>query len=302
MINFKEIKYNDDSWELFARDFLSERGFYIESPPDRGADGGKDLLVTETIKGKLHRSEFRWLVSCKHFAHSNKSVNENNDEKNILERIKSFKADGFIGFYSTLPSSGLNSRLNALKQSKDIKDYCIFDGKSIENFLITGGYSHLLMRYLPESYKIIKPIELVLDKYRPLYCIECGKDLLIELYKSNYNANIVYAYKYDNESSITKYEEIYCCCKKCDSKAEVKMRGKGYMTSWTDISDIVIPVEFLRFIFATMNRLREGSDLYTEKAYKQEKDILIALSQKVLRTTTEKERERFNQLQSLPPH
>jgi hypothetical protein len=48
------------------------------------------LLITEEVKGKLHRDKFRWLVSCKHYATSNKSVNEN-DERNILERLKGFK-------------------------------------------------------------------------------------------------------------------------------------------------------------------------------------------------------------------
>ena len=301
MINFKEIRNDDDTWELFARDFLSELGFYIEFPPNRGADGGKDLIVTETIKGKVHKSEFRWLVSCKHHAHSNKSVNERNHEKNILERVKSFKADGFIGFYSTLASSGLVNRLIDLKESKNIKDFDIFDGKKIENLLITVGYSHLLMRYFPDSYKSVKPLELILDQYKPLICANCGKDLLKELYKSNYNANLVYAYKYINGSP-TKYEEIYCCCKKCDKVMEKRMSNRGLMTSWVDISDLTIPPEFLRYIFASMNRIRSGDDLYTDEAYKQEKNILIALSQKVLRSTTNDERERFKKLMSLPPH
>jgi hypothetical protein len=301
MIDFKEIRNDDDTWELFTRDFLSELGFYIESPPSRGPDGGKDLLVTETIKGNIHRSEFRWLVSCKHYAHTSRSVNENDHEKNILERVKSFKADGFIGFYSTLASSGLGNRLNALKESKDIKDFDIFDGRKIVNYLITVGYSHLLMRYFPESYKSVKPLELVSDKYEPLPCLECGKDLLKELYKSEYNANIVYAYKYISGQP-NKYEKVYCCCKACDGILQKKMRCMGFTTSWSDISDITMPVEFLRYIFATMNRIRYGNDIYTDDAYKEEKAILIALSQKVLRSTTIKERERFNLLRSLPPH
>ncbi len=40
MIDFKEIP-TGEIWELFARDFLQERGFYIESMPDRGADAGR---------------------------------------------------------------------------------------------------------------------------------------------------------------------------------------------------------------------------------------------------------------------
>ena len=51
MIDFKEIPADGEVWEMFARDFLAETGFQIETPPDRGADGGKDLLVTERLVG-----------------------------------------------------------------------------------------------------------------------------------------------------------------------------------------------------------------------------------------------------------
>jgi hypothetical protein len=83
LIDFKEISSDGETWELFARDFLEEMGFFIETPPDRVADGDKDMLITEEVKGKLHRDKFRWLVSCKHHAHSDKAVNENDHEKNM---------------------------------------------------------------------------------------------------------------------------------------------------------------------------------------------------------------------------
>ena len=56
------------------------------------------MLVTEETHGALFKGRFRWLVSCKHFAKSGKSINER-DELNILERMESFCAQGFIGFY-----------------------------------------------------------------------------------------------------------------------------------------------------------------------------------------------------------
>jgi len=49
MIDFTEVSYDRDDWELFSRDFLQTIGLHIEVPPDRGADHGRDLLVTETI-------------------------------------------------------------------------------------------------------------------------------------------------------------------------------------------------------------------------------------------------------------
>ena len=69
------------------------------------------MLISEQLKGNLNKYRFQWLVSCKHFAKSGNSVKET-DEPNILERLSSFNADGFIGFYSTLPSSGLTEMIS----------------------------------------------------------------------------------------------------------------------------------------------------------------------------------------------
>ena len=300
MIDFKEIPKDGEKWELFARDFLESFGFYVEIPPDRGSDGGRDIIVVEKIKGKLHSSKLRWLVSCKHFAHSNKAVNENDHEKNLLERIKAFKADGFIGFYSTIASSGLNQRLSQLRENLQIKDYKIFDGKTIENYLVTVGYSHLLLRYFPESYKNVKPLHALIQKYEPLRCNYCGKDLLISLFDKKFNgAVMVQVFKNQNGKEVIY--DVYCACKgKCDTILEKKYILQGLQTGWNDISDIIIPVEYLRLIFAVMNRIRNGIDIYTDEAYKKQKSIFIKIAQKVLRYTTEKEKERFALLQSLP--
>ena len=36
-----------------------KKGFFIESPPDRGPNRGKDLLVTEELSGHLGKYKFR---------------------------------------------------------------------------------------------------------------------------------------------------------------------------------------------------------------------------------------------------
>ena len=300
MINFKEIPHDGDLWELFARDFLQRMGFDIESPPDRGPDGGKDMLITEDIKGTVFQGRFRWLVSCKHFSHSGNSVSEAN-EPSILERVKSFKADGFIGFYSTIVSSGLNTRLRLLRDTQDIKDYRIFDYKLIENYLLTAGFSESMLRYFPESYKLIRPLHLLMDKYEPLLCDYCEKDLLELLFKEEYMALIAFASHFSEDHSIEYIDDIYCACKgDCDRNLQAQARSEGRITGWRDISDLVIPVEYLRFIFAIMNRLRAGHDVYSDVAYKKLRKIIIALSQKVLRFTTQEERKRILELLQFP--
>ncbi len=301
MIDFKEIPDDGEVWEQFARDFLAETGFQIETPPDRGADGGKDFLVTERLVGKVNTYPFRWLVSCKHFAKSNKSVSEH-DEPNIRERLESFRADGFLGFYSTLPSSGFNTRLTALRNENKIRDYRIFDSREIENYLIRIGYSKLMMRYLPESYKRIKPLHLLMGKYEPLHCDVCGKDLLEELYHKNYQAIIVMDQTYTKDYSKMYVHDFFWVCKgKCDKAISARIRSvPEHSDQWEDISDLDIPLKFLQWLFAHLNTIRSGETVYDDKAFERVKYFIGAMAQRVFREMTELERERFIDLQRLP--
>jgi hypothetical protein len=299
MIDFTEIQ-NGEVWELFARDFLTELGFYVESSPDRGSDAGKDILVSEELGGTLGSYRLRWLVSCKHNAVSGKSVNED-EERNILERMESFEADGFIGFYSTVPSSGLNSRLRQLRDGGRIKDFRIFDHKLIENYLIRIGYSMLLMRYFPQSYRVVKPLHLLTSEYIPLKCKICQKDLLHALYEEDYQGVIVFIHPLDEDlTGPTEVEEIYWACKGgCDHKLEEKLTSQNKYSGWEDITDLSIPTFFIKFVLSTMNATQLGTNKFSDTAYEQLKMFILAMSQKVLRETTPREKERVGELLSM---
>ena len=156
VLDLKEIPqantgYGDqDTFELFARDFFLNLNFEIETHPSRGADGGTDLIVAEPLAGVITKKVFRWLVSCKHYAHSGRSVPPN-DEGDIPGRLEQFGCQGFIAFYSTLPSSGLTNKLESYKTRFGIE---IFDYKRIEHFLVAQrSLRHVLRRYFPNSYQ-----------------------------------------------------------------------------------------------------------------------------------------------------
>jgi hypothetical protein len=300
MIDFKEIQ-DGEKWELFCRDFLLANGFYIESPPNRGADGGKDLLVTEELTGKLHKRRFRWLVSCKHHAASGNSVSETEHERNILERIKAFKAHGFIGFYSTLASSGLNTRLEQLLTADEIESYRIFDGKLIENTMLGLGFSRLLLRYFPESYKKIRPLHNIFKDYVPLECDYCKKDLLRALDDDEYSGVVSQAQKLEPDDTL-KIEHVYVACKgECDKCLERMYFDRyGLTTAWHDISDMAMPNEYLRWVVALMNNLRDPKIIYSKAAFEKEKLIVMTLAQKVFREVTSLERKRFTDLVNIP--
>ncbi len=163
LIDFKEIEKansgtgNQDEFELFARDFFENIGFEILSNPSRGADGGIDLKVKEIRKGVSgQQTEINWLVSCKHYAHSGKAINSD-IESDILDRVNSNNCDGFIGFYSTLPSSGLQNKLEGISNKIE---HIIYDSKRIEREIIGyGNWVNIFQRYFPVSYKKWKSID-----------------------------------------------------------------------------------------------------------------------------------------------
>ena len=156
IIDFKEIPQaniangEQDTFELFTRDFFNELGFIIVEAPSRGSDDGKDLLIEEEVKGIITNKKKRWLVSCKHKSFSGNSVGRD-DEIDIAGRINEHNVDGFIAFYSTLPSSGLISKMKPLIESGQIS---IWDREKIEEKLISDIRLRVVFkRYFPESYK-----------------------------------------------------------------------------------------------------------------------------------------------------
>lgn len=150
-VDFKEIPLDNaldgaiEQWNIFAREFISNVvKFEILSGVGQGVDFGKDLIV----KGSFNDSNpICWLVSCKHYAHSGKSVGKN-DEQSITDRIQAHKCEGFIAFYSTVPSSEVLNRIENIDNSK------IYDCGVIENELLSSDIGiEMFQRFFPNSYK-----------------------------------------------------------------------------------------------------------------------------------------------------
>ena len=297
MIDFKEMAKDGEKWELFARDFFSELGFVIETPPNRGPDGGKDFLISESAKGNLSSYFVRWMVSCKNNVQSGKAVNES-DEQNILERCKGFRCDRFIGFYSTISSSGLGNRLEMLRNSGDLGDYKVFDSGEIERFLIEYGMSKLIFQYFPESYKKIRPLHEIFDGLIELKCDCCGRNLLDDLGLRKENSLVSDVGSYDAETGITEIRDVYFACKgECDMALENRaMTDRRSFTSWRDISDLAKPNQYLQYLLALINQLHDEKFKYSDKAIERQKYLLSAMAQKVFHEVTPKEKEELREL------
>ena len=287
-----------DLFELFARDFLTEiLNFRILSEPSRGADGGKDILAEEKLFGTLSDNRTVWLVSCKHKAHSGRSVTPD-DETNITDRLAQFNADGFIGFYSTLPSSGLNARFDSYKSKYKFQ---VFDKEKIESFILNKKRYELFQRYFPKSYS--KWVETenkrlpskILASYEPLKCAVCGIDLLDP---ENEDHGIV---GFVTDPKTHKCIHCYTACRgDCDDKMDAHYAALRQYTAWNDINDLLIPTLFLQKNMAIINQLHNGALEFEDEGLEEYKQILIRISQYVFRHQSEAELRRIQQLSILP--
>ncbi|MEL0653549.1 restriction endonuclease [Pseudoalteromonas issachenkonii] len=191
-VDFREMPQGNvsngdqDAFELFARDLLEAIGFKIIKGPARGSDDRKDLIISELREGRLGNTEVKYLVSCKHFAHTkqeNKSVG-NNQEPDIVGRLKNNGCTGFIGFYSTIASEALQRELKEAQRNNpaDLLELQILDKAKIVDFLHNNEKTMALYkRYFPSSFKSNWRYDMKsnLYAYKPeISCLVCGGDIL----------------------------------------------------------------------------------------------------------------------------
>lgn len=300
-IDFSEIPIantgvgNQDSFELFTRDFFSVLGFEIEEGPSRGSDGGKDLIVREKLTGTVSQLTRRWVVSCKHFAHSKKAVGDK-DEIDILGRVRKFKADGFMAFYSTVPSSGL---MRTFQSHQDETAIEVWDHERIEHQIISEGRLQIIFqRYFPKSYKAWRkrnerePAQ-VFDEYSPLQCAVCGTDLL-----PHKSGNVALVMEWNDDSSIHRIIDVYWACRgRCDRIMDHKYRQ---VSAWESIEDLSLPVVYVRWFISTFNNLRLGRWVFSDEAFEKYKEFTICMSQIVVRETTPEQWQRIRELTDIP--
>ncbi|MUL11893.1 hypothetical protein GNP59_18765 [Aliivibrio fischeri] len=304
ILDFKEIPMahkgggEQDKFELFSRDFFQNIGYQISSAPGRGADGGKDLILTEVRKGIASNTEVRWLVSCKHKAHSGFSVLKT-DEPEISDSLKAHNCTGFIGFYSTLPSSGLVAKVESMA---DIENQ-FFDSSKIEQALLTNPKClELAKRYFPISFKNWtdenpQPAQIFSD-HEPFKCHHCNATL-------NYDSwGIVTSWsKYEETENglIKKIRNQYVCCGgDCDDILSRRYFTDGYTDAWADLKDYFTPTLYLKAVMGFCNELNDPTIEYSAEAFDQEKSILIKAYPYVCRNLTESESSNVRDLGMIP--
>ncbi len=116
----------------------------------RGSDQGRDLLFIERRKGALGSEDVRWLVSCKDFANSGRSVSEQ-DVGQVSDKVIQHGAAGFLLVTTTTASTGLKAMLDGIQANGRTKTQ-VWDRHELEDMLLQDAHLDLTKRYLPQSY------------------------------------------------------------------------------------------------------------------------------------------------------
>jgi len=298
ILDFKDIPQANlanglqDTFELFARDFLETIGYVIIQHPDRGADGKKDLIVKEIRTGLSGSTSITWLVSCKHYAHSGKSIPDR-DEPNILERLLQHKCDGFMGFYSTLPSSSLGGLLEGIKKSVHITT---FDREKIESSLLKSQDGlKLASRYFAKSFASYlqenpKPAK-IFDNESTIHCEYCNKDLLAE--KEGIFVLLRESIDEDGgEYSFGAYLNAYFSCKgECDYVLKSRYLLKNTLVDrWIDISKFTSPVGYITRQMSWLNSFQKEKTEISDEAFEKLKKLFISTFPHISREPTTDEK------------
>jgi hypothetical protein len=255
--------------------------------------------VEELRTGIIGETRRKWLVSCKHKAHSGASVNPT-DEPDIHDRVKTHECDGFLAVYSSVPSSGLAAKLNATKLPFEVQ---VYDHERIEKHLLQTPLGvRLAKRFFPKSIgrwegNQSSPAR-IFTQPPELLCKYCGKSLL---WPKPHGIYVEWT-KLDDDggANVGRIEHLYWCCKgACDQGLKLRHRRKGIVDGWEDIPDMIIPTVFIRWVIVMLNEM-DGGVAYSQEAFANAKKLLMNLFPLVARHLTDDEKEEVKGLMQIP--
>lgn len=151
MLDFKELREDGVEFEQLIRELLLAEGLDVHWT-GVGPDGAKDLTVVESYEGILGSIKKKWVVQCKHNAHSGKSVSK--DNLSIMETCLAVNADGFLLACSTQPTSALLRHFKDIEDGKNI-EVKYWDSIEIEKRLMKPNNFHLIDVFFKNASKNI---------------------------------------------------------------------------------------------------------------------------------------------------
>lgn len=120
----------------------------------RGADQGRDLLITTIVNDGIFIRQFKWIVQCKHNARSGKSVQPKDIQNNgsLPDLVSYHQANGYLLVCSTIPSANLQSLFEQLtKQNTNPYYFTVWDETRVCEEL--HRHVNVIKQFFPEYYQ-----------------------------------------------------------------------------------------------------------------------------------------------------
>ena len=120
----------------------------------RGADQGRDLLVTTVVNDGILIRQFKWVVQCKHYAKSGKSVQPSDFQNDVsfTDIVAHHHANGYLLVCSTIPSTNLQSHFERLtEQDTNPYFFTIWDETRVCEEL--NRHLNVMKQFFPEYHR-----------------------------------------------------------------------------------------------------------------------------------------------------
>lgn len=173
IFDMSELK-TGEALENFAYHYFSLLGYDVVTVPSTGNDGGKDLILEESLLG-CQGCKMRWLVSCKNTmqARGGKGRSVGVDDENVhLGRLRQYNCLGFKGFYPYGLSGRLQDYLSQQFDPTCAPFEIITETMVAESVIGKPEFYEMVRVFLPETYQRL------VSAYKANVCQKCGRSFL----------------------------------------------------------------------------------------------------------------------------
>lgn len=119
-------------------------------------------------------------------------------------------------------------------------------------------------------------------------------------------ASLLYGREYEKTMQKRKNRLSTCsgtCRGHCDSALaqDIRSQTNQLVDGWEDISDVMMPIIFIKWVMSILNEQRNGV-VYSEEAFKSLKEFMLQVFPYVSRHLTAQETERVKSLGMIPSY
>lgn len=152
-LDFTDFPENGSEFERMVQELLQTMGLHAERV-GLGPDQGADIIAEEVIFDRLGTKQVRrYVVQCKHFAHSGKAVGRS-DVTEIRDTIEHHEANGYVLVTSTDVTTSLKQRIQQIRSTQPSWSIQIWDRTTLEQRLAT--HPVLIAKYFPKRLRRVK--------------------------------------------------------------------------------------------------------------------------------------------------